>query len=557
MPSDYLTKQLIAYIGNKRSLLPFLARVFADLRNGKDNPVFLDPFCGSGSVSRLAKSLGFRTKANDWEPYAQTVTAAHVGINKNELDHLFLERGGVREIFHELNCLGRTAFEGGYISRNYAPAYTEKADYRYERLFYTTENARFIDAVRDRIESWYPPGILDEAAQKEKNLLLSSLLYEAATHANTSGVFKAFHKGFGGHGKDALFRIMHNMHLEIPVLIDMPFPCTVSCLAAHQFVKEETGDICYLDPPYNGHQYGSNYFMLNTIVFWDKPPVSEERTRDGGFLEKAGIRKDWAQRKSDFCSAEKAPDVFSNLLDRIDARYIVVSYNTEGVIPLHDLCDLLSSQGSLSIQSENYVKYRGGRQSINRSTHNMEFLLVCERGALPAPGERAKIDRYFAERRLVSLLRHSYSPKRITMEFSCEDAGVLLFEEGPARISLPMDYFFRFSAVPEPGFFHLLSNKDLLRLEGKLERACCLDRAEECSILLELLDMELPGKKQRELQKRLLRVMKKFAFRKYQQQFHEIFLQVKGRVDEDPDKYKKLKPGLMEMKRVAELRFNG
>ena len=80
------------------------------------------------------------------------------------------------------------AFGGwrAYISRHYAPRSTEKADWRTERLFYTRENALIIDAVRERIEEMYP-GTPEGAAFREKAVLIAALLYQAATHTNTSG----------------------------------------------------------------------------------------------------------------------------------------------------------------------------------------------------------------------------------------------------------------------------------------------------------------------------------------------------------------------------------
>ncbi len=42
----YLTGQLIAYIGNKRSLLPFLHEVFSGLVPDPTRASFLDPFAG-------------------------------------------------------------------------------------------------------------------------------------------------------------------------------------------------------------------------------------------------------------------------------------------------------------------------------------------------------------------------------------------------------------------------------------------------------------------------------------------------------------------------------
>ena len=84
---DYLSRQLIAYIGNKRSLLQFLGGVFTRLTDSSEKTVFLDPFCGSGSVARLGKYLGFQVMANDWELYARIVTECHVSIDKKEISN--------------------------------------------------------------------------------------------------------------------------------------------------------------------------------------------------------------------------------------------------------------------------------------------------------------------------------------------------------------------------------------------------------------------------------------------------------------------------------------
>jgi adenine-specific DNA-methyltransferase len=95
------------------------------------------------------------------------------------------------------------AFEGAsaaepYLARHYAPARTEAADWRAERLFYTAENARFLDRARDAVELLYPVDPMDPeadpAAADAKAAFLDALLYEAATRVNTSGVFKACHR---------------------------------------------------------------------------------------------------------------------------------------------------------------------------------------------------------------------------------------------------------------------------------------------------------------------------------------------------------------------------
>jgi len=343
---DYLSKQLIAYLGNKRRVLPSLHQVFLRAVESADGGstsgmVFLDPFSGSGAVSRLARFMGFTVHANDWEPYAHIVTSAYLTVSKAEGESLYGGFGGGKQAFAFFNALTP---KPGYIARTYAPRSTETADYRTERLFYTAENGAFIDTVRDAVEERWPGWDLPETDLREKILLVSALLYEAATHVNTSGVFKACHKGFGGHGHDALKRILSPMSLEFPVLYDGP-GCTAEQLDALDFLSRRSGDICYLDPPYTIHQYGSNYHLLNSIVLWDKPEMSNRLDSSGRLEDKAGIRGDWKRTKSRFCSRRTAAAALAEILDRADARSIVLSYNPAGLIGMDELRALLTSQG--------------------------------------------------------------------------------------------------------------------------------------------------------------------------------------------------------------------
>ena len=66
-PDNFLKKQLIAYIGNKRRLLPFLHEQIGGLVRPGRAMRFMDVFAGSGAVSRLARAMNFRTLSNDWE----------------------------------------------------------------------------------------------------------------------------------------------------------------------------------------------------------------------------------------------------------------------------------------------------------------------------------------------------------------------------------------------------------------------------------------------------------------------------------------------------------
>ena len=124
----YLTSQLIAYIGNKRALLRFLHDVFrgvaAQAEGGGTRaaaPVFLDPFAGSGAVSRLARLMGFSVAANDWETYSHAINSCHIALSAGEVSALFAPQGGLDLVLERLNNLPPPPQEARYISRYYAP----------------------------------------------------------------------------------------------------------------------------------------------------------------------------------------------------------------------------------------------------------------------------------------------------------------------------------------------------------------------------------------------------------------------------------------------------
>lgn len=536
----YLRTQLIAYIGNKRALLPFLGELFRERTllsrdsggpAGATVPRFLDPFAGSGSVARLAKYLGFAVTAGDWELYSYVLNLAHLGVEPDDLLNLFPQPGGLAGVLSELNGLREPAEE--YIARHFAPASTADADYRRERLFYTRENALFIDAVRRRIEELYPVALTGDAplvgseepagrtavgrrgpagslsaspsAGRQKALLLASLLYQAATHANTSGVFKAYHKGFGGHGRDALERIMQPMQLQPPVLFEGAAPAVVRRAEAADLAAGESYDVAYLDPPYTGHQYGSNYFMLNTIARWDKPPVPQERGPDGRFRQKAGIRPDWRETRSAYCYRETAPDALRRLLKAIDARQIYLSYNTEGIIPFEELIDILERRGRVELFSRDYTVYRGGKQSIRRATRNAELVLLVTTSEAPRVADRTKMKRLRLEKSVDRLLRGRFAPARL----SKLDAPFL-------RVDTVDDY--RIAAVePDP---RELSIEQLDTLRRALEEAQVRDHFEEVSVLAGLLvSGDRPPRVVRDYQRRALWCLRKFSFRRYQAEF--------------------------------------
>jgi len=359
---DYLSRQLITYIGNKRALLDPIEEATATVceRLGTDRLRILDAFSGSGVVSRLFKRFASEVVTNDIEDYAHVISNCYL-TNRSDLPEQ-----EVREVVSRLNdAVRETTLEEGFIERLYAPRDDNRIEPG-ERVFYTRANARRIDNYR-RLIALQPAEI--------QHWLLGPLLSAASVHANTAGVFKGFYKDratgvgrFGGSGADALTRILGEIKLRVPVL--SRYECDYS---AH---REDTNelverlgefDLAYFDPPYNQHPYGSNYFMLNLIAGYVEP--SE-------ISEVSGIPTAW--RRSQYNVRSRSLPSLSKLLHTVDAHFILLSYNDEGFIAIEDIRRLLDGLGSVEELKIEYATFRGSRNLRNRSTHVTEHLFLVD-----------------------------------------------------------------------------------------------------------------------------------------------------------------------------------
>lgn len=360
---DYLSRQLITYIGNKRALLGQIGQAVERVKRrlGKRGLRVFDAFSGSGVVSRFLKAHASYLISNDIEDYA-AVTGRCYLRNRSTVDFEAVSR-----VAADLNArVMSEPLPPGFIEEMYSPrdeAHITKED----RVFYTRNNARRLDNYRR---------LLDSVPCDMRDLLMGPLLSEASIHANTAGVFKGFYKNrhtqvgqFGGSGSDALVRIMGEIRLEPPVLSN--FECDYEVLqedanaVAH---RVKALDLAYIDPPYNQHPYGSNYFMLNLLVQYQRPKhVSRV----------SGIPTDW--RRSGYNVRAKSLPLLQNLLRTLDAPFLLISYNNEGFIPPDKMRAMLCNIGSVDIIETQYNAFRGSRNFNNRSVHVTEQLFLVER----------------------------------------------------------------------------------------------------------------------------------------------------------------------------------
>lgn len=379
--TQYLTEQLITYIGNKRSLLPFIKQG-VEIVQKELNKEFLhcfDVFSGSGIVSRFLKSYASSITTNDLETYAKIISSCYLSnkssINFDELEKIHSEL--VKSTTNEISTCELNNSCPGFVSELYAPKDEDNVQFG-ERCFYTPYNAKYIDIIRQKIT--------DEVPSELQKFFIAPLLSEVSVHANTAGIFKGFYKNsrtgkgqFGGNGKNALERIKGKIELPLPIFSNFECPSYIFQEDANTLILDEMlynhlpekeFDLAYIDPPYNQHPYGSNYFMLNLIANYQRPDCEK-------ISRVSGIPKDW--NRSSFNRKRDAAESFTNLVSSLRAKYLMVSFNSEGYISKNEMINILEKVGTVTVLDISYNAFKGSRNLKNRDIYVSEYLFIVKK----------------------------------------------------------------------------------------------------------------------------------------------------------------------------------
>ena len=322
------------YIGNKTRLLEFIYDAVVDSKLPK-NGIFVDLFSGTGSVGRYFKNKGYEVISNDFMTYSYI--AQYVLIKINEIPSFVeLSDNGIDSVLEALNTIEP---KKGYVFNNFAPSGSAG------RQYFSDANAMKIDAIRDQIEDWK---IQNKLNIDEYYILVNSLVDAADFVANISGTYGAYLK---------IWRSMALKDIKLlpPKITNNKLDNNVYQEDANELVKKIKGDIIYLDPPYNQRQYAPNFHMLETLAVWDKQELSG----------KTGQR-DYSTKKSAYSQKTRAITAFEELVKNINATYIILSYNNEGIIPRDEILRILNEAGNVKEYTTDYRRFRTERDHEKR-----------------------------------------------------------------------------------------------------------------------------------------------------------------------------------------------
>lgn len=335
------------YIGSKHSLLSFLEehiiRVF-----GKKSGIFIDGFAGTGAVGSHFQKKGFSIIANDVQYYSFVLNHGKLNIPS----HI----SKIHEYIQKMNTLPE---KEGFIYRNYCPEGTKGQEF--ERMYFSDRNGKKCDAIRQELSLWYQKKEIDTV---EYFYLLSCLLEAIDKVANTASVYGAFLKQFKKSAQNLL--CVQPLFLEENQKNNYIHPsATVKNSTIEELIPQITGDILYLDPPYNQRQYAPNYHVLETIARYDTPALKG----------KTGLR-DYKEQKSDFCVRSKVLSAFEGIIRNTSVPFIFLSYNNEGLMKPEEIQEVLSRYGEAGYATQEYGRFKADKtENRNHSAFSVtEYL---------------------------------------------------------------------------------------------------------------------------------------------------------------------------------------
>jgi adenine-specific DNA-methyltransferase len=337
------------YLGNKKSLLHFIDGVLDEHRavSRRDKPLCVcDPFTGTTSVASHLKRREWQVISGDIMAYSYALQHAYIGLNESPpfaglvgagaLDPDLYRTVPLQWAIAHLNNLPGVE---GYFYRTYSPGGPDG------RQYFTSANALRIDAIRHEINRWWEKGWL---AEPERYVLVAALIEAVSKTANVAGTYAAYLKSWDPRAHKPLV-------LAVPQVVHSAHEHSVNMVDANELAQGRECDLLYVDPPYNSRQYSTNYHLLETLALGDEPEtkgVAGLRTENG--------------KKSAYCRAGKAEEALSELVRESAARWILVSYNSEGLIPRERIVEILAQRGNVEVYYCEYRRFRSDADGDNR-----------------------------------------------------------------------------------------------------------------------------------------------------------------------------------------------
>ena len=342
-------------IGSKHGVLNNLFEVIR--KENITGEKFFDVFSGSTAVGRYFKKM-FSIISNDNLYFSYVLQRALIGLNNyptfDNLRILNISSEPKKRIYQVLEFLNRNECVEGFVYHHYTPA--SKIIDGIERRYFSKINGKKIDGVRTKIENWFTSGYINEG---EYFYLIASLLIAVQKVANISGTYGAFNKFWDPRANKPLT-------LKSIEIIPSKFKHIAFNKDSFDLLNNIICDIAYIDPPYNSRQYIANYHVLETIAKYDGPKISG----------KTGIRDYGEKEKSVFCSKRTVGSALLKLLNGLNTKYIILSYNSEGLLSKDEITEIFkkSKLNGVKLYEFPYRRFKSNHNSHNDKVKEYIFM---------------------------------------------------------------------------------------------------------------------------------------------------------------------------------------
>lgn len=339
------------YIGNKKKLLNEIDNLLIEKGIKCEGLTFCDLFSGTATVGDYFNGF-YKILANDFLDFSYQFSKGVLLGYKADFSSLGFDP------FDYFEKADSENYCSGFCFNTFSP--------NGGRQYFSDENAKYIDFIRDTIDEWYVKGRINDI---EKAYLIMCLLESISKISNVAGVYSAYLKIWDSRAIKRM--VFQKVDVKSSIYENMVF-----CENSNEIIKSISGDILYIDPPYTPTQYNSQYHVLETISRNDRPEthgVGAHREND---------------RLSNWCKSGCVEYEFEQLIKNANFKHIIFSYSDKGIMSpkfIEAVLKRYAKKGTYTFKKIDFVKYKSTRAVIRevedktQDKRHYEYLFYIEK----------------------------------------------------------------------------------------------------------------------------------------------------------------------------------
>lgn len=314
--------QGIKYTGSKREIIPILLE---QIRPLGVQTVF-DGFSGTTRVSQALKKDGYTVFANDVAVWSKVFGDCYLR-NRKPASHY-------QPMIGHLNALPG---KSGWFSEHYGGEPNDGSAIHDDgkKKMWQLHNTMKLDAVREEIDNIASDEI-------EKSVLLTSLILAMDKVDSSVGHHVSYLKKWAP-------RAYNTMRMEVPALLLDDKEHHVFNAEIFDLLDDVEVDLAYFDPPYGSSnelmppsrvRYASYYHIWKSVCLNDKPRVvgAANRREDVSDVVAGSVFEDYRKNEN---GRYVVIDALKKLIENTKAKYIVLSYNSNGRATFEAITEIL------------------------------------------------------------------------------------------------------------------------------------------------------------------------------------------------------------------------